>query len=240
MRAAIVAATTADAHVLLPLTGLVVVDLVQGAITQALAVLGAKTVATGHVAEAIHHAAGPLATALTLLGILRIDEVVHAVAAAGRAGGGAAAAADATAVVLGPDRMGSEDLTDPLRVVTDAVRGAHLDRIALDKLRGEVVGLAQLGKVAEQLRILDLDAGTLIAQTNGGGVVPGLVAVHGYAEAVLEALAALQQHQLQFAAQPGVVDVAVLAIFQVDLIQPAQGVDIAAAQKQQGGLGLHL
>ena len=68
----------------------------------------------------------------------------------------------------------------------------------------------------------------------------GLVAAHGDAEAVLEALAALQQYQLELAAQPGVVDVTVLAIFQVDLIQSAQGVDITAAQEQQGGLGLHL
>ncbi len=239
MRAAIVAAAAADAHVLFPLTGLVVVDLVQGAITQALAMFGTKTVATGHVAEAIHHAAGPLATAFTLLGVLRIGEVVHAVAAAGRAGGGAAATADAAAVVLGPDRMGGKDLADPLGVVTDAVRGAHLDRVALDKLRGEVVGLAQFGKVAEQLGILDLDTGSLIAQTNGGGVVLGLIAAHGDAEAVLEALAALQQHQLELAAQPGVVDIAVLTVFQIDLIQPAQGVDITAAQEQQGGLGLH-
>ncbi len=136
--------------------------------------------------------------------------------------------------------MGGEDLADPLGVVTDAVRGAYLDRVALDKLRGEVIGFAQFGKVAEQLGILHLDTGTLIAQTNGGGVVLGLVAAHGDAEAVLEALAALQQHQLELAAQSGVVDVAVLAVLEIDLIKPAQGVDIAAAQEQQGGLGLHL
>jgi len=42
--------------------------------------------------------------------------------------------------------MGGEDLADPLGVVTDAVRGAYLDRVALDKLRGEVIGFTQSAK----------------------------------------------------------------------------------------------
>lgn len=99
LRAAIVAAAAADAHMFNAVARFVVIDLMQGAVAQTLAGFFAKTMTAGHVAKARHHAACPLATAFAALRIFIIGDVKDAIAGTGWAPGSAAATTDAAAVV---------------------------------------------------------------------------------------------------------------------------------------------